>query len=118
MGKRIGRKSMFEAYWKLQARPFSAGTATRCYYPAETHQGALLKLRYTIEQRRGAALLVGPSGSGKTLLVRLLAEQLNEQFRPFIHVVFPQMPAAELLAYLATELGPKRKRTTPRRHWT
>jgi general secretion pathway protein A len=83
---------------------FGAGIDTHAYYPAEAHQSALLKLRYTIENRRAAALLVGPSGCGKTLLVRVLAEQLADELRPVVHVVFPQMPPADLLAYLAAEL--------------
>ncbi len=64
----------------------------------------MLKLRYAIENRRGAALLCGASGSGKTLLVQQLKRQLGKQFRPIVHLVFPQMPAGELLAYLADEL--------------
>ncbi|HEY1598032.1 MAG TPA: AAA family ATPase [Pirellulales bacterium] len=96
---------MYESYWRFQSKPFTAGVDTRAYYPSETHQGALLKLRYAVENRRGAALLVGPSGSGKTLLVRLLADQLGDEFRPLAHLVFPQMPAADLLAFLAAELG-------------
>lgn len=96
---------MYEAYWQLQQKPFAVKCDARSYYPTETHQGALLKLRYSIENRCGAALLIGPSGCGKTLLVRLLAEQLPETFRPAVHLVFPQMPAGDLLAYLAAELG-------------
>jgi type II secretory pathway predicted ATPase ExeA len=96
---------MYESYWRFQSKPFTAAVDTRAYYPSETHQGALLKLRYAVENRRGAALLVGPSGSGKTLLVRLLADQLGEEFHPLAHLVFPQMPAADLLAFLAAELG-------------
>ena len=96
---------MYVAYWQLNHKPFAAGTDIRAYYPAETHHAALLKLRYAVENRRGAALVAGPAGSGKTLLVRLLAEQLADNYRPLIHVVFPQMPAAELLAHVARQLG-------------
>ncbi|HEV3024011.1 MAG TPA: AAA family ATPase [Pirellulales bacterium] len=95
---------MYETYWKLREKPFECGADPRAYYPAETHQGALLKLRYAIENQRGAALLCGGFGTGKTLLLRLLAEQLPERFR-LVHLVFPQMPAADVLAYLAAELG-------------
>ncbi|MCH8046326.1 MAG: AAA family ATPase [Planctomycetes bacterium] len=95
---------MYESYWKFNKKPFENVSDDRFYYPSETHQGALLKLRYAIESRRGAALLAGPSGSGKTLLVRALRKQLSETYSPLLHVVFPQMPAAELLRYIADGL--------------
>ena len=96
---------MYEAYWKLNQRPFGSGADPRAYYPSDAHQGALLKLRYTIENQHSAGLLTGPPGTGKTLLLRLLAEQLPERFRPMVELVFPQMPAAELLASFASGLG-------------
>jgi general secretion pathway protein A len=65
----------------------------------------LLKLRYAVENRRGAALLAGAAGVGKTLLVNSLKRQLGEPHAPFVHVVFPKMTTSELLAYLAAELG-------------
>ena len=95
---------MYESYWKFNNKPFENVSDDRFYYPSETHQGALLKLRYAIESRRGAALLAGPSGSGKTLLVRALRKQLSETYSPLLHIVFPQMPAAELLRYIADGL--------------
>src|SRR4051812_49413063 len=96
---------MHKEYWQLAARPFENVFDPRFYYPSEVHQGALLKLRYAVENARSAALLCGPAGSGKTLLVQSLKRQLDESFRPFVHVVFPQMSSAELLAYIAAELG-------------
>jgi len=96
---------MYEAHWRLNRKPFAEWADARDYYPAEAHQAALLKLRYAIENRRGAAVLAGPSGVGKTLVARMLREHLPENIQPIAHVVFPQMPTAELLAYLATELG-------------
>lgn len=96
---------MYEAYWKLNQRPFGSGADPRAYYPSDAHQGALLKLRYAVENQHSAALLTGAPGIGKTLLLRLLAEQLPDRFQPIIELVFPQMPAAELLALFAAELG-------------
>jgi general secretion pathway protein A len=96
---------MYEAYWKLTARPFEDDLAPGAYYPSEVHQGALLKLRYAIENRRGAALLCGGSGLGKSMLVHALRRQLAQLATPFVHVFFPQMSSRELLSYLGVELG-------------
>ncbi len=96
---------MYRAYWQLHSRPFENVTDGRFYYPSEVHQGALLKLRYAVENERGAALLAGAAGSGKTLLVQSLKRQLDASFAPFVHLVFPQMTVRELLSYLAAEMG-------------
>jgi general secretion pathway protein A len=96
---------MYEAYWQLQSRPFENCTDARFYYPSEAHQGALLKLRYAVENRRGAALLAGGAGVGKTLLINALKRQVGQSCTPFVHLVFPQMSVSELLNYLAAELG-------------
>jgi len=95
---------MYESYWKLKQKPFESCADSRFYYPGESHQAALLKLRYAIENRRGGAMLSGPSGTGKTLLVNMLGETLGEKFSPLLHLVFPQMSTPELLAYLADEM--------------
>ena len=73
---------MYESYWRLTRKPFENAADPRFYYPAESHQAALLKLRYAIENRRGAALLAGPSGSGKTLLTTMLRGTLTAAMRP------------------------------------
>jgi general secretion pathway protein A len=96
---------MYENYWQLKEKPFENVADPRFYYPGESHQAALLKLRYAIENRRGAALLAGPSGSGKTLLTRMLAGILGDGFGPVVRLVFPRMNTAELLAYVADEFG-------------
>ncbi len=95
---------MYESHWRLTARPFDHSVDARFYYPSEAQQGALLKLRYVLENRRAAALLAGATGLGKTLLAQTLLRQLPEVFTPQVHLVFPQMPAESLLAYLAGEL--------------
>ncbi len=98
---------MYESYWQFERRPFENNADPQFYYPGESHQAALLKLRYAIENRRGGALLAGVSGSGKTLLVNMMRTMLGEAFGPFVHLVFPQMPTADLLACLAEEFdGP------------
>jgi len=95
---------MYEAYWQLRHKPFENCADPRFYYPGESHQAALLKLRYAVENQRGGALLCGASGSGKTLVVGMLRTLLGQRFTPLVHLVFPQMAADQLLAYLAGQL--------------
>jgi general secretion pathway protein A len=96
---------MYEAYWQFTRKPFDRAGDGEAYYPAEVHEAALLKLRYAVESRTGAALLIGGGGTGKTLLVQMLRRQLSEEYRPFAHLVFPRLDADDLLAWLADELG-------------
>src|SRR4051812_37503293 len=99
---------MYGSYWQLTEKPFENSSESRFYYPSESHQSALLKLRYAIENRRSAALLVGPSGSGKTLVAQTLASQLPEGVGPLVQITFPQLPTDQFLSYLADELTGQR----------
>jgi general secretion pathway protein A len=96
---------MYLDYWQLAKRPFEPSVDRADFFPCEAHEGALFKVRYAVENRRGAAVLAGPAGVGKTLLVHLLRAELAEQCRPQVHLVFPQMSSRDLLVYLAEQLG-------------
>ena len=98
---------MYERYWQLARRPFDNALDDMAYFPSDTHQGTLLKLRYVVEQPCGAATVTGVSGVGKTLLIQKLLRELAPRYAPKVHVVFPQMPAAELLRYLVENLTGK-----------
>ncbi len=98
-------KLMYQSYWQLSSRPFENSCDSPFYYPSESHHGALLKLRYVVENRRGGSLLAGGTGIGKTMLIQTLLQQLPETCQPQVHIVFPQMPPDQLLAYVATELA-------------
>lgn len=95
---------MYTQHWKLSSRPFENRCDSQFYYPAELHQAALLKLHYTIENRRAAALLCGPTGIGKTFLVQELRRQLSEPFRCVTNLVFPALEEREWLAYFVDAL--------------
>jgi len=95
---------MYERYWQLEQPPFENHADTNFYYPARTHQGALLKLRYLIENRKGLGLLAGGHGIGKTFITRVLESELEETYTPFVRLVYPLLEPEELLGYLALRL--------------
>jgi general secretion pathway protein A len=96
---------MYLDYWQLASNPFEPSSDRSRFFPSETHEAALLKLRYAVENRRGAVLLAGPAGVGKTLLVNLFRGELGAAFQPQTQIVFPQMSSRDLLVYLAEQLG-------------
>ncbi len=95
---------MYERHWHLSGRPFENWCDSRFFFPAEIHQTAMLKLRYGVENRRGALTLCGDSGMGKSMLVDTLVQQLPEEITPITRMVFPRLTGDQLLGYLAEEL--------------
>jgi general secretion pathway protein A len=96
---------MYKDYWQLEMKPFESATHPQFVFPCPGHQAALHKLRYIIESRRPAALLVGQVGIGKTLAWWSLLTQLGGTIGKQAHLVFPLLSPREMLAYLAQALG-------------
>lgn len=96
---------MYQSYWNLDCSPFDNGAHPDFFFRSQSHQAALLKMRYVVENNQGAGLIAGGAGYGKTLLAELLPHELSEEFGPVVHLVFPQLSPAELLSWFAVELG-------------
>lgn len=96
---------MYSQHWTLNRRPFENSLEPEFFFPSQSHQAALLKLRYLIENQKGAGVLVGPTGSGKTYLTHTLANELGPQVGPWLHFDFPNISPDELLTDLAIRLG-------------
>ncbi|MDO5580081.1 MAG: hypothetical protein Q4G69_03015 [Planctomycetia bacterium] len=102
---------MYTEYWELDKKPFEIGCDPNFYYPSESFQSILLKLRYSIESRHGSALLRGPVGSGKSMIATMLLQQLTAKgmIGSAISVRMPQLNADEILCYLAENLDTEGK---------
>ncbi len=93
---------MYESHYGLTARPFGETVDPSAFVPLPSRESVLRRLRYGLDHGAGAVLVFGPPGAGKTLLAQVLTRTLGG---PSVHLAFPAMPAAELLAFLADELS-------------
>ena len=64
---------MYQAHWNLQETPFSGRNPKARFFASPTHDEALARLHFLVDERRRLGLLLGPAGSGKTLVLELLA---------------------------------------------
>jgi len=71
---------MYEEFFGLQRRPFSANPDPSCFVPLEAHQGALDALAVSCERGQGIGVLTGEAGLGKSLVGLRLAFELQPTF--------------------------------------
>ena len=96
---------MYEQFWNLDRSPFENTHDSQFYFASQTHQSALLKMRYVVENRQGAALLVGGIGFGKSFLMNQLVHELPAAHDPVARIIYPQLSPPEMLRFIAAELG-------------
>ena len=96
---------MYEQHWGLRKTPFGTDRDAESYFAGSSHHSALLKLRFLVDHRRGAGLLVGPSGAGKSRLLQALLPEDDANAAPVVSVVYPLMSPLELLCFMVRELG-------------
>ncbi|MFN9374675.1 MAG: ExeA family protein [Planctomycetaceae bacterium] len=107
---------MHQQHWGLSADPFLGWSGISGHFPSEEAEEALLRLRFVVENARGAGVLLGEAGLGKTHLLMVLAQQLDARRHPVLPLRFPQLNAGETLHYLARELtGQREPCSTPDR---
>jgi type II secretory pathway predicted ATPase ExeA len=71
---------MYEAFFQLTQRPFSATAHASRYFPAHSIEAARLTLARSIQRDEGPGMLIGGAGTGKTLLLEVLAQQFADDY--------------------------------------
>lgn len=97
----------FLAFYELREHPFSNVVDNRFYYNSPHHANALIKLKHSVDSRRGLAVVIGDIGSGKTTLARRLLEELDETTyeAALLVIIHSSVSSGWLLKKLALQLG-------------
>ncbi len=96
---------MYEKQFYLKSRPFVTAPYAPHYYPARSMHQALGQLKMCLERASGVGLVIGQPGIGKSMLLVMLTELLEGQFKIVPLACSRLEQRAELLQSILFELG-------------
>lgn len=96
---------MYTSYWGLNATPFENVPTQDLFYESRQHEEALVRLVYTVEHKKGLAVLTGEVGSGKTTISRVLFDYLNNDGFEVITIVNPTLNPVDFYRAILMKLG-------------
>ncbi|QDT65974.1 ExeA family protein [Calycomorphotria hydatis] len=96
---------MYESFFDLECRPFTAAPDGRCVIPVDIFTTAHDQLEQSIRNGHTLSVLTGPIGAGKTLLCRQLRQTLQSKYR-VLYLAGADYPSKRsLLQAIVYELG-------------
>jgi general secretion pathway protein A len=96
---------MLRKYWKLRESPFRGTLDGRRFFRSPTHEEALARLHFLVEQQRRLGLLLGSTGCGKSLVLDIFARRLQRSGAQVANVNLLGANLHEFLWLTAAELG-------------
>lgn len=96
---------MYEAFYKLNAKPFQLSPDPRFFFGSQGHKRAMSYLRYGLSQGEGFIIITGGVGTGKTTLVRALFEDLAKENVVAAQLVTTHLEADDTLRMAAASFG-------------
>jgi general secretion pathway protein A len=96
---------MYESHWGLRSTFYHDRLDARFFHESPTHEEALARLHFLVDQRRRLGLLMGPSGVGKSLLLEVFAGEIRNAGHAAARLSLLGIDAHEFLWILAAELG-------------
>src|SRR5581483_11353560 len=84
-------------YFNLKEEPFSTVPNPRFLFLSPTHSTALGKTEFTVQARKGLAMVFGDTGTGKSSLARLLHQKFLDQQFVSVLLTNPNYPTTNAL---------------------
>ncbi len=94
---------MYEEFYGLSKKPFSKTPDPEFLYLSRTHEEALARLQYAVEEKE-IVLLTGEVGSGKTTITRALMDSMDNSLYYFILILNPRLTPVQFLKLILKRL--------------
>ena len=100
-------------FYRLREQPFSLLPNPRFMYLSQPYQETKAKLLYFLKDRTASLYLYGPVGSGKTSLLRLIAQEVDDDAEAnAAYVIAPNLKTSnQLLRLICAHFGVKTQRS-------
>src|SRR5260370_40516061 len=95
----------YRAHWGLTEAPFRGAFDARFFYESPTHEEALARLQFLVEERQRLGLLLGETGTGKSMLLEVFARNLRRNGSQVANISLAGADLREFLWLIAAELG-------------
>jgi general secretion pathway protein A len=92
-------------YWGIARSPFASQLNPADFFRSESHEEALARVEFLIDNGRRLGFLLGASGTGKTLLLEMAARHLRRTPCQVIRLNAVGLGSQELVWRLVTGLG-------------
>ncbi len=95
----------YRMHWGLRETPFRGGLDPRNFYESPTHEEALARAHFLVEERQRLGLLSGDSGTGKSMLLEVFARHLRLGGSQVVNLSLLGMNLREFLWLTSADLG-------------
>ena len=93
---------MYQAFYKLQGKPFQLTPDSAMLFPSKGHKRAMSYLLYGLEQGEGFVMITGAVGTGKTLLIQRLFQELAHRNIAMASVASANLDGEDILPAVAS----------------
>lgn len=93
---------MYKEFYGFKTKPFTKTPDPRFLFLSKTHEEALARLQFAVEERE-IVVLTGGIGCGKTTLTRALMDSLDENYRVIL-ILNPRLNSSDFIRTLCARL--------------